>query len=746
MLERRSLAATLTGVLTAALWQLAGDAGPLGAARIGELSVRITPIELAVQLHDANPAFLFPNLAAALYPGLFPNLGRPEVPFSETYRRDGSRLHGGDTRRPGTVADGESRLLVAVRVNAPGTVSFRLRPIPGVDVGEFEVLQEYGAGVDTSRTKVLALETKTRGADAFALYRPPRSFDPAGATMRLAGVRSTRGRDLPLEYRLVQIDVGWKGDGDVSVQVERTESIAILRPPVVLVHGTYDSGAGAWDWPDDDTYRAKAQADAAPGKSPYDTPSFARQLEELGFAVFVVNYPASSGEDVQYIKDLAVTPAEAASRKASKYYASHFTDNARVVWDGGRIEHVDRGEGIEAALAFFRDGLNVAATRADVVGHSMGAVLPRVYSRGVPLSQPWDRPGPNWYLRPDNWGTGDINRLISIGATHRGSHVPRLASQYWKHLPVGVSSAAWAGWNVRTGFKLGEGAATDQDPVDSKALEMLGPTRVPTHAIAGVGTVRDLDLFDLGFTEPSYRNRFMITWPYTPEASLDPLFADHAWPHDGRPDAADLRRLTRDADDKQKEISRTAVELHALEQEESMLLMTYGHLSEPAEMGTRRQARTRPLDDAPRRRLEEVRAGQRALRERIPELWRELARLRERAFRRYVAATFWNDWTDYTSSLDSQLNGQAPDSPFVTVLPLNYKTACEGVLHGYEPRHTVVQKRVIALLKGGMDPFAPGLGAYKPPRYLRQGEERWTPHEPARCEPPVWEMNGGPPR
>jgi hypothetical protein len=115
-----------------------------------------------------------------------------------------------------------------------------------------------------------------------------------------------------------------------------------------------------------------------------------------------------------------------------------------------------------------------------------------------------------------------------------------------------------------------------------------------------------------------------------------------------------------------------------------------------------------------------------------------------------VAAVFWNDWTDYTSSLDSALNGQSPDDPgerrFLTVLPVNYneETLCAGVLHGYQPRHEEVQRRLLELLSGGMDPFARGLNEYAPPRYLDATRKRWTPSPPGECTPPVWRTGGVP--
>lgn len=726
-------ALVLAGVITASLQPPAAE-----ARRVGEMSVRVTPVELEVELLDANPDYLFRELAVALYPDLFPNDGRTGRSFPEHARDRGGRLFSTDTRRAGAVADGESRLLVAVSTNVPGIVSLRLRSIPGIDVGELEVLR-----LPDTPPGAAPFETADSGLRAFALYRPPRAFHPAGTSMRLAGVKSTQGRDLPLEYRRVRIDIGWRGPGDASVQVERTAEIALLRPPVVLVHGTYDAGPVAWDWPEDDTYRAHAQA-AGGGHSPYDTPSFARQLEARGFAAFVVNYWKSSGADVGQVQDEAwqavrdavvggeVSVAAPLARiirrrisSAPSPYSSYFADNARVIWDGGRLEPEhdgSRGEGIRHALAFFRETLNVAATRADVVGHSMGGVLARVYARGVPLSERRDRPGDNWYRRPNNWNRGDINRLITLGATHRGSHVPRLASQYWLHSSTLIGSIEWAWWHVRTGFKLGMGAFSDQDP-GSEALAALGPLEdVPTHTIATVGTVRDLDLFDNAWNDPSYRGRFMITWPHTSESDLEAMFRDHALPHDGLEDAADLGRMMSGIREAGQKLDRIRNDIAAAERQEPR-----GPANLPA-----RQWREQLSEWAEH--LETT----------------ELPRLREQAFLRYVAAAFWNDWTDYTSSLDSALNGQSPEDPrerpFLTVLPTNYdeEALCAGVLHGYQPRHREIQRRLLELLSGGMDSFGRGLKEYAPPRYLDATRKRWTPSPVGECRAPVWRTESAP--
>jgi hypothetical protein len=63
------------------------------------------------------------------------------------------------------------------------------------------------------------------------------------------------------------------------------------------------------------------------------------------------------------------------------------------------------------AISEFRDALNVAAVRADVVAHSMGGDI----SRTLFLSPDGD------FFANDTFGAGPINKLITIGTPHLGT-------------------------------------------------------------------------------------------------------------------------------------------------------------------------------------------------------------------------------------------------------------------------------------------------------------------------------------
>lgn len=123
-------------------------------------------------------------------------------------------------------------------------------------------------------------------------------------------------------------------------------------------------------------------------------------------------------------------------------------------------------ETIAAALSEYRNasdgnhhplrrfnGIRYAATRADVIGHSMGGQLARTYisnlnwadigainrtRNGVQTAWPvatffrTGTFGDRRYLRPDNWGAGDIRRLVTIGSPFKGSPLANVVEPWWE--------------------------------------------------------------------------------------------------------------------------------------------------------------------------------------------------------------------------------------------------------------------------------------------------------------------------
>ncbi len=644
---------------------------------------------MEVDFFDANPQFLPDELVALLYGPRFARAAG-EIPLPAGSLEARIAIRSGFTERIGVVADGESRILIRVRTRIPGEVVITPRGRPGADFREFKAIRAH---------------TMDKGDWhlAFYLYTPPEAFGPSQATPD--GFRITRdGRRFQLNHRPIDLDVVWKGPNDVTVS--RTATLWLLRPPVVLVHGTYDAAKSCWDWGPDDVYYKEA---LRAGHAEYQTTSFKQQLEDRGFLVFAVNYVYSNGRDPTLGSDRAALGALVTQSVDFYRRSSHFKDNAKVIWHGRRSDHADPGEGIEAALDLLRK-LRIAATRADVVGHSMGGVLARVYAKGEPLGQegnppdyarsmypPFPRalPETGWYQRRNNWFAGDINRLITIGSTHKGSLIPKLLTQYQAVVPRPL----WVLGNfMAAGSQFSPGAFTDQIP-GSAALGDLGATVVPAHAIAGVATVKDLDKFG-GLDpkkDPTYRARMTsVFWP-TPWEAMRPIFAGHTGSD------ADGRELNG--------LLKVALDLQARK------------VSVGRELGGLRSSA--PPAGVVLRALDRIAALERQ----EADLQREIDRASERLFLKYVAATFYNDWTDFTVSLDSQLGGFREGERWTTVLPHGYRTAVDGVLHGFEPRHREVQATVIKLLEGGLDRFnRAGFPASTLPRYFEPSQARFRPH------------------
>lgn len=114
----------------------------------------------------------------------------------------------------------------------------------------------------------------------------------------------------------------------------------------------------------------------------------------------------------------------------------------------------------------------IAATQADVGGHSMGGILSRYYARL------------NTYRRNDNYNDGDINKLITINTPHTGSPLANLLVSI-RGLPFGLGG--WiAGKAADAGYAIDQGA-TDDLSTGSSALRAIPRTQIPSHAMVGVG-------------------------------------------------------------------------------------------------------------------------------------------------------------------------------------------------------------------------------------------------------------------
>lgn len=111
-----------------------------------------------------------------------------------------------------------------------------------------------------------------------------------------------------------------------------------------------------------------------------------------------------------------------------------------------------------------------AVTQADVMGHSMGGILTRLYI------------GSNSFKRPDNFGQGDVRRLITVDTPHSGSTFPNLVVALHRLKPAEADAAVLS----ITKFNPAGGAICDLAE-NSPALAGLVPTPIKGQAITGTG-------------------------------------------------------------------------------------------------------------------------------------------------------------------------------------------------------------------------------------------------------------------
>lgn len=125
---------------------------------------------------------------------------------------------------------------------------------------------------------------------------------------------------------------------------------------------------------------------------------------------------------------------------------------------------------ISQALTNFRRK-GYGGTQADVIGHSMGGLLTRLFA------------GSANYLRPDNLNKGDVHRLITLDTPHFGSNFANLLVGLHRVNPSKAESTV----SGITGGSIVNGAVCDLSE-NSPALQVLaGGTTLRSQVITGTG-------------------------------------------------------------------------------------------------------------------------------------------------------------------------------------------------------------------------------------------------------------------
>lgn len=548
------------------------------------------PTQGKIQLLDANPMFT---------PGL-------KLPLSSlpTAQEDRALLAPAteESVRLGAAADGVSLLLVRASFPVKGTVTFTLEGAGEQGTLHPLIGNPWRPGPHqptyTTPTRKVAPAGGATEEYAFALYKPPSS-----------AWRGTGARKVTLKAVLKPAGKG--------AEVRADRLITLARPPVVLVHGTYDEPINCWK-----TKKGSIEFQQ----------TIVERLNHEGFQegsqLFLVDWEATNGSS---------NPSDFVTNQQTVFYNKN---------------------GIKDALTSFRKR-GYAATQADLVCHSQGGVIARVYIKGINLYKPRAKTDPHytapekcqqcWYHNPQdhhNFHRGDIRRLITISSTHRGSDLCRLLMAYNHHyvksnLVLGAriphGAALWTGLLLDVAhYQQGvwTGGFRDQTP-GSAALRAIGATPVRAHAIACVADDGDLAKIDDGY----YLNRMGLIWDFSDEDTLKESF-------------------------------------EYISQSEDARLLTQGKIREKELASEMRSFSPSAAAQAG--------ANHKFVRQ------NNLSRLR--------AAAFGHERNDCTVSEASSLGGLKP--PYATTIP--------NVLHGYASRYKSVQERVVALLTGDDNQFAPG--------------------------------------
>ncbi|MCP3164498.1 choice-of-anchor A family protein [Myxococcus qinghaiensis] len=134
------------------------------------------------------------------------------------------------------------------------------------------------------------------------------------------------------------------------------------------------------------------------------------------------------------------------------------------------------GKAIREALLEMRTQ-GVAVTQVDTLAHGMGGIMARKFAARTD------------YQRADNFGKGDINRLILLNTPHAGTGIAKAIVDTRTHMKA-AHPEAWTEFSneMRRDFKItleadGGPTAVDDLQPNSATLTSVGVTAIPTHVL-----------------------------------------------------------------------------------------------------------------------------------------------------------------------------------------------------------------------------------------------------------------------
>jgi probable HAF family extracellular repeat protein len=280
----------------------------------------------------------------------------------------------------GVAADGVTQVLLRMSgASAGDQLSLTLQndqqpPTQSSSPSEDGAIGNLGATTFTQSQVTVAAQDTGNGVFAFAVYRAPLDFArPNGSGFKTGICGPMLTTDDQLACRTVTIQIQNLTSGAMD-----TQTITILRPPVILVHGLWAS------WVDWNTFSPLVTGAAS---------------VDSRFSVGRVNYNAT-------VNILASDPV----------YKLDKLGQAQANSLGLQYNAPNVRDQISQWILQFTQGSNpanvpVAAIQADIVGHSMGGLV----TRTLPLL-------PN-FLSNSNFGQGYIHKVITVDTPHLGSPV-----------------------------------------------------------------------------------------------------------------------------------------------------------------------------------------------------------------------------------------------------------------------------------------------------------------------------------
>lgn len=305
--------------------------------------------------------------------------------------QDPALLRQASERVRGATADGATQVLLRTRVPSAGTVQYSVDSGTLLDDGGVRALH-----AEFASTTVTVDAVEDMGEFwTFAIYTVPDDFD--------------RGGDEDLLDRTIQLSASFVPDDPALSGFVDTQEFLLQRPPIVLVHGLWDSPI-VWKIPLADDPR------------------------------FLVRY---AGDDDNITE-------------------TSLTDHLQTV----------PANAILSARYQLQDDA-IASAAVDVVAHGTGGLLARQHIGRI------------GYEGANNFGRGDVHKLITINTPHLGSDLAVALMEMWDAWDMDTRAQMDFVFSIQ-GIDLNGGAVEDIQ-VGSSFISTLPATSVPSHAVVGEG-------------------------------------------------------------------------------------------------------------------------------------------------------------------------------------------------------------------------------------------------------------------